>query len=89
MSDTPNPGSPEAIAAGCTCPVLDTLRARIRQLENSLAEAQSECDDLIAQRDEEARNAKAERTRANDAERERDRLAYWLLHDLDGDGDAR
>ena len=56
-----------------------SLRARIKQLENSLAEAHSECDDLIAQRDEEARNAKVERARADDAERERDRLAYKLL----------
>ncbi len=64
-----------------------SLRARIKQLENSLAEAHSECDDLIAQRDEEARNAKMERTRADDAERERDRLAYQLLRTLDG-GDA-
>ena len=61
-----------------------SLRARIKQLENSLAEAHSECDDLIAQRDEEARNAKMERTRADDAERERDRLAYQLLRTLDG-----
>jgi len=56
-----------------------SLRARIKQLENSLAEAHSECDALIAQRDEEARNAKVERARADDAERERDRLAYKLL----------
>ena len=56
-----------------------SLRARIKQLENSLAEAHSECDALIAQRDEEARNAKVERARADDAERERDRLAYQLL----------
>ena len=62
-----------------------SLRERIKQLQNSLAEAHSECDDLVAQRDEEAQNAKAERTRADDAERERDRLAYQLLRALDGD----
>jgi len=60
-----------------------SLRARIKQLENSLAEAHSECDALIAQRDEEARNAKVERARADDAERERDRLAYKLLRAVD------
>ena len=28
VSDTPNPGSPEAVAAGCRCPVLDNRRGR-------------------------------------------------------------
>lgn len=28
MSEVPNPGSPEAVEAGCTCPVLDNARGR-------------------------------------------------------------
>ena len=28
MTDTPKPGSDEAIAAGCTCPILDNGRGR-------------------------------------------------------------
>jgi hypothetical protein len=28
MTDTPNPGSDEAIAEGCSCPVLDNGRGR-------------------------------------------------------------
>lgn len=58
---------------------IPALRAKVTQLQNSLAEAHEECDQLIAQRDEEARNAKMERQRADEAERERDRLAYLLL----------
>lgn len=26
MADTPPPGSPEAVALGCTCPILDNAR---------------------------------------------------------------
>lgn len=28
MSDKPKPGSPEAVAAGCTCPVIDNGHGR-------------------------------------------------------------
>ena len=28
MTDTPNPGTKEAIEAGCTCPVLDNCRGK-------------------------------------------------------------
>lgn len=28
MTDTPNPGSDEAVALGCTCPVLDNGRGK-------------------------------------------------------------
>lgn len=28
MSDTPNPGSVEAVAHGCTCPVMDNRRGQ-------------------------------------------------------------
>ena len=27
-NDTPNPGSPEAVAAGCECPILDNARGK-------------------------------------------------------------
>ena len=28
MTNTPNPGSPEAIEQGCTCPVMDNANGR-------------------------------------------------------------
>lgn len=28
MNNQPNPGSKEAVAAGCTCPVMDNARGR-------------------------------------------------------------
>ncbi len=58
---------------------IPALRAKVTQLQNSLAEAHEECDQLIDQRDEEAQDARTQRLRAEVAERERDHLAYLLL----------
>ena len=36
MSGVPNPGSDEAVARGCTCPVMDNARSRGRPYRGSI-----------------------------------------------------